>query len=68
MSGLAGTSREGQGGFRGSWGGVEPGEVTSRKEKGGHSSPCEFKVDQEAGVAEVWTTCRVGPPAIRSLF
>lgn len=47
---------------------VEPGEVTSRKEKGGHSSPCEFKVDQEAGIAEGWTTCRLGTPGIGSLF
>lgn len=70
MSGLAGISREGWvgWGFPRLLGKVEPGEVTGRKEKGGHSSPCEFKVDQEAGIAEGWTICRLGTPGIRSLF
>lgn len=56
---LGASERNGGGGLPRFRGKGEPGEVTSRKEEGGHSSPCGFQADQEGGLLR--GPCKVLP-------
>lgn len=59
----------GAGGLLWFLGKVEPGEVTGRREKGGHSSPCGFQVGQ-GRIAEVvgLDHMQAGDPGLKFLL